>query len=121
MLKKDITQDINNNEDNVTQDDNEKKEKLEELKKEEQIIISQASGNFGLDILQIEKLMGHYKERNSNYLDLETIKEFGGPEIMTKFKTDPKKGISSIDNREHDFGSNKVFVEPIPPFLCICV
>ena len=117
MLKKDITQDINNNEDNVTQDDNEKKEKLEELKKEEQIIISQASGNFGLDILQIEKLMGHYKERNSNYLDLETIKEYGGPEgIMTKLKTDPKNGISSTDNREHDFGSNKVFVEPIPPF-----
>ena len=26
------------------------------------------------------------------------------------------KGIDKIDDRENDFGSNKVFVEPVPPF-----
>jgi hypothetical protein len=31
-------------------------------------------------------------------------------------KTDAKLGISSTEHRENDFGSNKVFVEPVPPF-----
>ena len=36
--------------------------------------------------------------------------------LLGKLKTDPKKGIESIDFREQDFGSNRVFVEPVPPF-----
>ena len=110
----------NNNNNNKEQDktqDIEKMEKINEIQREEQELKAHASGMYGLDIIEIEKLMGSYKERGSNYLDLESIKEFGGPEgIMSKLKTDPKKGVSSIENRENDFGSNKVFIEPVPPF-----
>ena len=110
----------NKNNDNKEQDktqDIEKIEKINEIKKEEEELKANASGMYGLDIIQIEKLMGSYKERGANYQDLETIKEYGGPEgIMNKLKTDPKNGISSQENRENDFGSNKVFVEPVPPF-----
>jgi len=110
----------NKNNDNKEQDktqDIEKIEKINEIKKEEEELKANASGMYGLDIIQIEKLMGSYKERGANYQDLETIKEYGGPEgIMNKLKTDPKHGVSSLENRENDFGSNKVFVEPVPPF-----
>ena len=41
----------------------------------------------------------------------------GEPEgIISKLKTDPKTGISSTENRENVFISNKVFIEPVPPF-----
>lgn len=110
----------NKNNDNKEQDktqDIEKIEKINEIKKEEEELKANASGMYGLDIIQIEKLMGSYKERGANYQDLETIKEYGGPEgIMNKLRTDPKNGVSSLENRENDFGSNKVFVEPVPPF-----
>ena len=98
-------------------EENENIEKLEEIKKEEELMKSHQSGVFGLDILQIEELMSLYKERDSNLRDLAKIREYGGSEgIMSKLKTNPKKGISSIEFRENDFGSNKVFIEPVPPF-----
>ena len=75
------------------------------------------SGTYGIDIIQIEELMSSYKERGTNFRDLQKIRELGGPEgIMQKLKTDPKKGIFSSLNRENDFGSNKLFIEPVPPF-----
>ena len=95
----------------------EENEKLEEIKKEELLIKSHQSGVFGLDILQIEELMSLYKERDSNLRDLAKIREYGGSEgIMSKLKTDPKRGIESEEHRENDFGSNRVFIEPVPPF-----
>ena len=98
-------------------EENEKAEKLAEIHKEEEQIKSHQSGVFGLDILQIEELMSLYKERDSNLRDLAKIGEYGGSEgIISKLKTDPKNGISSIDHRENDFGSNRVFIEPVPPF-----
>ena len=107
----------NNNRDQDKTQDIEKMEKINEIQKEEQELKAHASGMYGLDIIEIEKLMSSYKERGSTFRDLESIKELGGPEgIMSKLKTDPKNGISSIENRENDFGSNKVFVEPVPPF-----
>lgn len=52
------------------------------------------SGTYGIDIIQIEELMSSYKERGTNFRDLQKIRELGGPEgIMQKLKTDPKKGI----------------------------
>ena len=96
---------------------NEKKEKLKELQKEEEEMEAHQSGRFDLKIRQIEELMGLYKERDSNLRDLAKIKEYGGSEgIMAKLKTDPKRGIDKEDDRENDFGSNRVFVEPVPPF-----
>ena len=98
-------------------EENEKAEKLAEIHKEEEQMKSHQSGKFALDILQIEELMSLYKERDSNYRDLAKIKEYGGSEgIMAKLKTDPKNGIDSIEHRENDFGSNRVFIEPVPPF-----
>ena len=98
-------------------EENVNKEKLEEIQKEVEYIKSHQSGVFGLDIQQIEELMGLYKERDSNLRDLAKIKEYGGSEgIMKKLATDPRKGISSIEHRENDFGSNRVFIEPVPPF-----
>ena len=84
-------------------EENEKAEKLAEIHKEEEEMKSHQSGKFGLDILQIEELMGFYKERDSNYRDLAKIKEYGGSEgIMAKLKTSPKNGIDSIEHREND-------------------
>ena len=98
-------------------EENVNKEKLEEIQKEVEYIKSHQSGVFGLDIQQIEELMGLYKERDSNLRDLAKIKEYGGSEgIMKKLATDPRKGISSTEHRENDFGSNRVFIEPVPPF-----
>ena len=92
-------------------------EKLNEIRKEEKKMKELSSGMYGIDILQIEELMGLYKERGIFYKDIERIKELGGAEgIMEKLKTELKIGIRSIDNRENDFGSNKVFIEPVPPF-----
>jgi len=98
-------------------EENENKEKLDEIHKQEELMKSHQSGTFGLDILQIEELMSFYKERDSNLRDLAKIKEYGGSiGIMQKLKTDPKIGITSLEYRENDFGSNKVFIEPVPPF-----
>ena len=92
-------------------------EKINEIQKEEEDYKAHSSGMYGLNIIEIEKLMGCYKERGSNYRDLDAIKDLGGPEgIMAKLKTHPQTGITSIENRENDFGSNRVFIEPVPPF-----
>ena len=92
-------------------------EKLKEIHLEELRMKEHASGTFGIDIIKIEELMSSYKERGPNFRDIQVIKELGGPEgIMQKLKTDPKKGIFSSENRIKDFGSNKLFIEPVPPF-----
>ena len=92
-------------------------EKLNEIRKEEKKMKELSSGMYGIDIVQIEELMSLYKERGIFYKDLEKIKELGGTDgIMEKLKTELKIGIRTIDNRENDFGSNKIFIEPVPPF-----
>ena len=95
----------------------ERLKKLNEINNEELKIKEQASGTYGIDIIQIEELMSSYKERGPTFRDIQKLKELGGPEgIMQKLKTHPKKGILSSENRENDFGSNKLFIEPVPPF-----
>ena len=77
----------------------------------------EASGTFKITVQELEALMGFYKERGSDFRDLKEIQKLGGVEgILQKLNTSSKTGISSKDNRENDFGSNKVFVEPVPPF-----
>ena len=84
-------------------------------KKDNEVI--HESGMYGLKVLDLENLMSAYKERGSDYQDLKLIEKYGGVEsILTKLKTDSKKGISTQENRLNDFGSNKIFVEPVPPF-----
>ena len=92
-------------------------EKLNEIRKEEKKMKELSSGMYGIDIVQIEELMSLYKERGIFFKDLEKIRELGGSDgIMEKLKTELKIGIRTIDNRENDFGSNKIFIEPVPPF-----
>ena len=77
----------------------------------------QISGMYGITVSELEELMSSYKERGSNYNDILKLKEIGGINaILLKLRTDPHRGITTIQNRENDFGSNKVFVEPVPPF-----
>ncbi len=77
----------------------------------------ETSGAFKITVQELEELMGFYKERGSDFRDLKQIQKLGGVEgILQKLNTSSKTGISSKDNRENDFGSNKVFVEPVPPF-----
>ena len=95
----------------------ERLEKLNAIRKEEKKMKELSSGMYGIDIVQIEELMSLYKERGIFFKDLEKIRELGGSEgIMEKLKTELKIGIRTIDNRENDFGSNKIFIEPVPPF-----
>ena len=108
---------MNDNDKEAQKDELKQQEKLNEIQKQEQEMKNRSSGTFGLDILQIEDLMSSYKERGVNFKDLQQIRDLGGPSgIMKKLKTNSKKGISSEENRENDFGSNRLFIEPVPPF-----
>ena len=99
------------------QEKNTEKEKLQEIQEKEKEMADQASHTFNITVLDLENLMGKYKERGPDCLDLKEIESMGGVDaLLGKLKTDPKKGIESIDFREQDFGSNRVFVEPVPPF-----
>ena len=98
-------------------DNAEEDEKKRAIENEEKEMTDNASHTFPITVLDLEDLMGKYKERGADCLDLKAIESLGGIEtLLQKLKTDPKKGIQSIDFREQDFGRNKVFVEPVPPF-----
>ena len=72
---------------------------------------------FGIDAIELEKVISKYKERGSEYLDLKYFEENGGPEkLFESLKTHSEKGISNTKGREETFGSNKVFVEEVPHF-----
>ena len=76
--------------------------------------------NFSIDAVELEHLMGLYKERGEDYKDLIYLEKKSVSQIILELKTDPELGIPSNDEREEFFGSNKVFVEPVPPF-CLYV
>ena len=72
---------------------------------------------FGIDAIELEKIIGKYKERGAEYQDIKYFEENGGPEnLFTKLKTDSEKGISNTIGREETYGSNKVFLEEVPHF-----
>ena len=101
---------------NVRESENQKA-RLQEIQREEEEMAAHASGTFGLTVRNLEDLMADYKERGSDFRDLQRIESFGGVDvILQKLKTSETTGITSVTNRENDFGSNKVFVEPVPPF-----
>ena len=61
--------------------------------------------------------MGRYKERGSDFRDLKYFRNHGGvTNLLNSLLTNESRGISSLDGREEVYGSNKVFVEPVPPF-----
>ena len=71
---------------------------------------------FSLDPLELESLMGKYKERGTDYQDLKYFETKSIAELLSELNTNSENGISSLEGREEHFGSNKVFVEPVPPF-----
>ena len=76
-----------------------------------------SNSKFSIEVSTLEKLMGYYKERGSDFQDLKFFEENGGSDyIIKELKTDIHNGVDDLNNREEEFGSNKVFVEPVPPF-----
>ena len=87
------------------------------LNSKNQSNLNSSTEAFNITANELEELMSFYKERGSDYRDLKQIEKLGGIEgILKKLKTNSKNGISSDSNRIEFFGSNKVFVEPVPPF-----
>lgn len=80
-------------------------------------MLSPEALRFGIDVSELEKIMGLYKERGTNYADLEYFERQGGVEKLLKaLETDTERGIADISGREEAFGSNKVFVEEARSF-----
>ena len=82
---------------------------------------TEMNSDFGVSAIDLETLMGYYKERGSDFADLkyfETKKTVA--QLVQDLKTDTEVGLTSFEGREDAFGSNKVFVEPVPHF-CVYV
>ena len=74
------------------------------------------SSHFGIDALELEELMGKYKERGADFQDLLYFQKKSVSTLLSELKTDPEIGIKDLEGREDEFGSNKIFVEPVPHF-----
>ena len=85
-----------------------------EFKKNEQTNIGQIM--FDITPLDLENLMGSYKERGNEFNDLKYFEKKSVKELVEQLKTNTETGVDSIEGREEAFGSNKVFVEPVPHF-----
>ena len=75
--------------------------------------------NYGFEISahRLETIMGYYKERGNDFRDLKYFREQDGVgKLIKSLSTNASTGISSTEGREEYYGSNKVFVEPVPPF-----
>ena len=72
---------------------------------------------FGISPRGLERIMGWYKERGSDFKDLLYFKNQDGvANLLNSLLTNEIMGINSTEGREEYYGSNKVFVEPVPPF-----
>ena len=83
--------------------------------KSEQNILNTKNG-FDIDAIELENLMGKYKERGNDFQDIKYLEEKGISEIIIQLKTNTETGLDNLEGRDEAFGSNKVFVEPVPPF-----
>ena len=72
--------------------------------------------SFEIDAIELENLMGKYKERGTDYQDLQYFEKKPVSKLISELKTDSEIGITSLEEREKVFGSNKVFVEEAPHF-----
>ena len=72
---------------------------------------------FGISPHRLEVVMGLYKERGNDCKDLLYFQNQSGiMSLLNKLLTTETNGIKTTKGREEYFGSNKVFVEPVPPF-----
>ena len=87
----------------------------EETKPEDSI--SDPKNIFRITPKELTHIIELYKERIDNFGDIKYFEEQGGIDnLLNKLDSDEKNGISSIDNREEFFGSNKIFMKPLPSF-----
>ena len=76
----------------------------------------QESSEFEISPIDLENLMGKYKERGNDFKDLKYFEEKSVNQLIQELKTNPETGLDSLEGREEAFGSNKVFVEEVPSF-----
>ena len=99
-----------------------KKEEKNDLGSSQLNLISEDEGKektygFGISAHKLETIMSYYKERGADFKDLKFFREQNGITLLlNSLLTNPIAGISTINGREEVYGSNKVFVEPVPPF-----
>ena len=73
--------------------------------------------DFDITAVDLENLMGKYKERGNDFKDLKYFEEVKSvSQLIEELKTNTETGLDSLEGREEAFGSNKVFVEPVPHF-----
>ena len=73
--------------------------------------------NFNITPEDLENIMNLYKERDEEYQDLNYFENNSIDNLLQSLLTDKNDGIISTENREEIFGSYKVFIEPIQPFI----
>ena len=72
--------------------------------------------SFDIDPIELETIMGKYKERGNDYNDLRYLETKTLKKLIFELKTNTETGLDNLEGREDFFGSNKVFVEPVPHF-----
>ena len=76
-----------------------------------------SSNLFGIGPKELQEIMSKYKNRSNDCEDLHYFEQNPPSELLSKIETDINRGITSTENRESHFGSNKIFSEPPPKFL----
>ena len=113
MSERDNINDINTK----LKNNHKKIEKSSQISEESAEEGNERSHDFGISAHKLEKIMGYYKERGTDFKDLKYFREQNGiTNLLNSLLTNEITGISSIEGREEVYGSNKVFVEPVPPF-----
>ena len=74
------------------------------------------NADFNISPIELEELMGKYKERGSDFADLRYFEKKTVLQLVQDLKSDIEIGLTNLEGREEAFGSNKVFVEPVPHF-----
>ena len=101
---------------------NEENKNIEEIStmtedSKESDLISNSYNIFKITPKELTHIIELYKERADNFKEIKYFEEQGGiDDLLHKLDTDSKNGISSIENREEVFGSNKIFIKPLPSF-----
>ena len=96
---------------------------IEEIK--QSMAIDPTEHGFYIDPISLENIMSNYKDRVL-YNNNNTIKEYpdltfferqdGTKTLIDSLQTDIEKGINNEEYREEIFGSNKNYLEDLPPF-----
>ena len=99
-----------------------KNEEMKDLGSSQLNLMSEDEGieksyGFGISPQKLESIISNYKERGSDYKDLKYFhSQKGITKLIKSLLTNEILGISSIEGREESYGSNKVFIESVPPF-----